>query len=397
MPRTLYGRYWDLHLTNKDRLYDFAKHVKTLADSQGVERSGGLGNQLAQQGIFVRRGRFFRRNDTLEFLAVRDLPPARGYVASGATILSVKSAQVTDEVRALVRWINDSNFRSKIRINVHGSPGGELSMDPREENAPPDPDNRMPAEAVVVWLRANGLTPGGGLKTINVSACYSALDAALFPNSRSGPRDTTSAIRRIATALAASGLAAPIRGVEVTGGNEAATGNGFARDFFAPTGGGFGKIEPVPDGKMQKGAFQYDAFFNRVEIPVTWELRFDLRNIDNSFLIAPQGATATRGPVNRDGGPNSGWIVRDQTGAEVKIEKLSNWLVFPESVLDPSQPQNVRIAVLPAPGWLPELSPIFGRALRTFRFIRAPGKSQPLPDGALLRSAQSVAKERVFS
>ncbi len=389
MPRTLYGRYWDIHLTATDGTYDFARHIKTLATFQGTEKSRGLGNQLAVQRIFVRRERRkFSLTKVLTSLPVSNLPRDEGYVATAATLGSVKRSEVNPDVQQAVTWINDPRFRSKIRLNVHGSPGGKLEMGPDS-----DPDSSIDAKLVAFWLKANGLTPGGGLKTINVAACYSSLDENLIPNSLSNGKDTTSAIRQIASGLAESSVNRPaIHGIEVTGGNEPSTGNGFARDFFVPTGGGFAAPEKIPDGEMLKGKFRYDAFFFRLAIPPTWTIELNPAQVNKSILIAPANAQATPDPKNTNQGPNSGWTV-----AGAQFGRKSNWLVYPQSTPHPSQPQDVRVVVIPAPGWLPEMTPEFGRAFRSLRFIHAPGSSVPEPGQALLRTAQSTAKEKVTS
>jgi hypothetical protein len=386
MPRTRYGRYWDLHLTAADGGYDFARHIRTMAAFQGRERSFGLGNQLPKQKIYIEGDEF---DDILTSLPVTGLPSAEGYVATAVTVKSINRNELNTDAREVIRWINDANFRSKIRVNVHGSRGGTLSMGPEQGEEGFDPENEMPASKLVVWLKANGLK-SGGLKTIAVCACYAGLDDNLIPNSLSNGKDKTSAIAQIAAALGSSkGIGeVAIPGVEVTGVNESVTGNGFSRSLVVPTGGSWTPIRPVLAGSIQKGTVTHQAFTFQLEAGPDWAVR-PRTPFNRSFVSAPAGAVPERLPGNKDDGPNSGWKI-----AGVTIPRKSNWLVFVEP--DPAQPQTTRVNVRLAPGWRPDLLRPVAGALITSRYIRRPG-GKFKPGKAVIRIAQSTGKERVFS
>jgi hypothetical protein len=349
-----------------------------------MERSAGLGNSLAAQKIFIRRRRdLLKETRTLVPLPVDNLPPADGYVATVATVASVKRFEVNSTALRVIAWLNDPGFRSKLRINVHGGQGGDLEMgDPAD-----DPDNEMKAERVVLWLRANGLATRGGLATICISACYSALDETLTPNSQAGAADTTSAIQRIARELGAGNQ--PIHGIEVTGSNEVIDTSGLGRKLKTPIGPGWGVLTETPTGKLVRGATTYDAFQFRLDVQPPWEVHLQEPNVNQSFALAPAGVTATRLPENHDGFSNSGWLVGD-----VKVPRKSNWQVLTHEAPTPTDPNATRIAVRMAPGWHPETPT--SNSLVTSKFIRL-SDSSFAPETGSIRFAKSGGKERVFS
>jgi hypothetical protein len=390
MPTTRYRRYWDLHLTAADGTYDFVDDIKFLAALQGVEGSGGVGNQLADQRIFVRR-KFFILGEkvvSLPIAGAAGLPPREGYVATAATVKSIARRETNPDAQLVINWINDPNFPSKIRVNVHGGQGGSLSMGPTSGTGG-DPENGVTAKELVVWLKHNGLR-AGGLRTINLSACFSSLDEDLIPNSLNTRGDRNSAIRQVADELAATSITSPfqIRGIEVTGTNESV--NGVRRTLVVPTGPGWSKIQKVHAGFTERRGVQYETFTFQMEVTAPWTLK--LRSpLGRSVAIAPAGAAMTPGADQKGEGPNSGWEV-----AGVKIPRKSNWLVFPDAVPDPNQPDDKRVAVQLAPGWIPDLFREVAGALRTSAFLITPGSSVE-SSKARQRIAQSTGKERVFS
>src|SRR5579864_6205715 len=117
-----YDRFWDIHLTASNGWYDFAKTIRESALYH-------LSRQRIEGEVVILTSELRGAGIVHSFPVDNDrLPAKNGVVASCISIDNVMAHKIDDGTKHLVSWINDKNYKGKIRLNSHGDAGGHICM-----------------------------------------------------------------------------------------------------------------------------------------------------------------------------------------------------------------------------------------------------------------------------
>lgn len=328
-----YDRFWELHVTGVNGFYDFAP---SIADQERY--------QLATHGATL-TGSQILVNPTQSPgpCVINSLPvppmglPAQGYVSSCIGIQDLASGARSANDQVLTTWINDGAHIGKLRVNAHGNGMGQIGM--ADGTGPLHPVHYRDADAIVIWLLANGLAAVGGPKvsslagnknsrglvTLNLAVCmgarYDTQPATLnWSRTNSSPAND-SAAHRIVTALTGAGL----KGIEVTASNEitmdgaSGVSGQWGRTFGL--GGGQAPCMYLHGGDLIAWDIQKAGQGVQIIVPDGWTV--------SANLITPGGTISPPAGFNqwnRQGAtPSAGWHILNNQGD--RIEVPAGWLV----------------------------------------------------------------------
>jgi hypothetical protein len=333
-----YDRFWDLHLTHSNGHYDFADNIYEQVDHQSRKPNLSDGKVLI--------GGIQPGASKIQALPLQGGLPSKGMVASMVSLEDIRQCRVTPEAQELVKWINESGQRGKLRINSHGDGMGRLGMKDGQGGW-----QWVDASAVVSWLRANGLDDGGkkgnerqeGLSTINVAACMAAR-AGTKPATYNARRDQSSAAEGSAVdAIVKQLQAQKVHGVQVTGSNEITVSGGGQMSRTLGTGIDVAPTSWLVDATRNKTTGK-DEYF--IDIPKGWQVKEAFRrgwevHIPKAYDIQPDA-------LNTQQEPSAGWSLKlDRTrpgaqGLDAQVEVPAGWILDPQRrVIKPPLGWNV--------------------------------------------------------
>lgn len=328
-----YTRFWDLFVVANDGWCNTASLASPLRFQQGFLSPGRHLTLFAPE----------RPSAPVHLqsvpLAGRDLP-SDGYVASIVRASELAAVTLSDDVGALIAWIDGIGERGKLRILAHGDGMGQLTA-----TTPKGVRQVVRGRQLAKWLCDNGLlasTRKGGpssapgvardqrLVTINLSVCMSARagvhSATPLPSGQIEPAPS-SLFQEFAAQLSVE----RVHGIEITGSNESMT----AADWR----GG----RPHLAGRMLRhfGAPPQGATWKQhgdgsIDIPTGWNVRADAPNARGSIEF-PAGASAVCAATNGRATPSAGWEIK--RGASTLLTVSHGWIV------------DVRGAITPPLGW----------------------------------------------